>query len=266
MLELIVEAKREEVARLKSCFPLSELQAGALDAPPARDFLQAVQRKGRAVSLIAELKKASPSRDLICPDFDPCLIAGIYEEAGASAISVLTDERFFGGRPEYLSAVRGVTGLPLLCKDFIISDLQLYRARLLGADAVLLIAAILEQGQLFDYLALAEELGMAALVEVHTELELFRALESGAVLLGINNRDLYTFQVDLGVTLNLLPCVPEGRIVVSESGIKRRADVELLAEAGVDAVLVGEALAGAPEIRGAVLELMGRDGGLLWSG
>lgn len=265
MLELILEAKREEVARLKSRFPLRELRAQAIDAPPARDFLQAVQREGPAVRLIAELKKASPSRGLICRDFDLCLIARSYEEAGASAISVLTDERFFGGLPEYLSAVKGVTALPLLCKDFIISDLQLYRSRLLGADAVLLIAAILEPGQLFDYLALAQELEMAALVEVHTQLELSSALESGAALLGINNRDLHSFQVDLGVTLKLLPWVPEGRVVVSESGIRSQEDLQLLAEAGVDAVLVGEALTGAPDIKAAVLELTGRGERLPWS-
>lgn len=265
MLERILEVKREEVGYLKSCFPLSELQARVLDLPPSRDFLKRVRRRGQGVKLIAELKKASPSRGTLCPDFDPCRIACSYEKAGASALSVLTDERFFGGLPEYLSAVKGVTGLPLLGKDFMISDSQIYRARLLGADAVLLITVLLEQNQLLDYLAIVQELGMAALVEVHTPLELSRALESGAPLLGINNRNLHSFQVDLSVTLNLLPEIPEGRTVVSESGIQRRADLELLAEVGVDAVLVGEALVSAPDPGAAVLELLGKDGDSSWS-
>lgn len=209
------------------------------------------------IKLIAEIKKASPSRGLICRDFNPHQIARLYQEAEASAISVLTDERFFQGHPDYLKSVKGVTSIPLLRKDFIIDAYQIYQSRFLGADAVLLITAILEQQQLVEYIGLVKELGMAALVEVHTSDELCRVLETEALLVGINNRDLHTFQVDLGVTYQLISAVPKERVVVSESGIRSREDVVGLAEAGVDAVLVGEVLMGARDIRAAAAELLG---------
>ena len=170
---------------------------------------------------------------------------------------MLTDERFFQGHPDYLKSVKGVTSIPLLRKDFIIDAYQIYQSRFLGADAVLLITAILEQQQLVEYIGLVKELGMAALVEVHTSDELCRVLETEALLVGINNRDLHTFQVDLGVTYQLISAVPKERVVVSESGIRSREDVVGLAEAGVDAVLVGEALVGAGNIRAAAAELLG---------
>jgi indole-3-glycerol phosphate synthase len=211
----------------------------------------------KGITLIAEIKKASPSRGLICRDFNPRQIACLYQEAGASAISVLTDERFFQGHPDFLKVVKEVTSLPLLRKDFIIDEYQIYQSRLLGADAVLLIAAILGRQQLVEYICYVKELGMAALVEVHTHDELCRVLETEALLVGINNRNLHTFQVDLGVTYQLISAVPKERVVVSESGICSREDVIGLAEAGVDAVLVGEALMGAGDIRAAVAELLG---------
>lgn len=260
ILERIVEAKREEMSLCRSRLPLRELRGRIAGIPPVRDFLGAVQREGAVVNLIAEIKRASPSRGLIRPDFNPRKIARIYEEAGAQAISVLTDEGFFRGHPEHLRHVRQVTRLPLLRKDFIIDDYQIYQSRLLGADAVLLIAALLEQSRLVDYLGLAGELGLAALVEVHTPDELYRVLETGAPLVGINNRDLHTFKTDLEVTFKLLPLVPEGTVVVSESGIHTQMDVARLARAGVDAVLVGEALMRARDIGAAVAELMGRCG------
>jgi indole-3-glycerol phosphate synthase len=282
ILERIIEAKREEVATAKSRCPLAQLKKR--ETPPVRDFIAAVRRaggpprkrfngeredtgaSGRAgaeigeaagIRLIAEIKKASPSRGLICRDFNPPLIAGLYQEAGAGAISVLTDQRFFEGRPEFLKAVKEVTSIPLLRKDFIIDEYQIYQSRVLGADAVLLIAAILSRRQLADYISLVKGLGMAALVEVHTLEELCRVLETEALLLGINNRDLHTFQVDLGVTFRLISAAPKGRVVVSESGIRTAQDVACLARAGVDAVLVGEALTGARDIRAAAAELLG---------
>lgn len=257
ILKRIVDAKREEVAFFRSLLPLRELRRRVAAAPPVRDFLGAVRRKGATVNLIAEIKRASPSRGLLRPDFNPPEIACAYEKAGVQAISVLTDEGFFGGHPKHLREVRRVTRLPLLRKDFIIDDYQLYQSRLLGADAVLLIAALLEQARLVDFLGLAGELGLTALVEVHTPEELSRALETGAALVGINNRDLRTFQTDLGVTLRLLPLVPEGTVVISESGIRNRRDVMRLARAGVDALLVGETLMRSRDIGAAVAELMG---------
>lgn len=272
ILDQIIEAKREDVAVYRSCLPLRELKGRAASIPPVRDFVGAVRRDGvgarkqkreeggllvkLGVKLIAEIKKASPSRGLICHGFNPRQIALLYQEAGASAISVLTDVRFFLGHPGYLRSVKGVTCLPLLRKDFIIDEYQIYQSRHLGADAVLLIASILDQNQLVDYLGLVKELGMAALVEVHTPDELFRVLETEALLVGINNRNLHTFQVDLGVTHELISAVSKERVVVSESGIRTPEDVARLGKAGVDAVLVGEALIGARDIKAAVVKLM----------
>jgi len=256
-LERIVAHKREEVKNLRGLLPYAELKVEAAAAPPARDFLGAIKRNGPQVNLIAEIKKSSPSRGVIRTDFCPRDIARIYAEAGANAISVLTEERFFQGSPDYLREVREVTRIPLLRKDFIIDDYQIYQARVLGADAILLIAAILEQGQLEDYLDLAGELGLAALVEVHTGAELARVLQSGARIIGINNRNLHTFQTDPATTFALYPSIPSGRVVVSESGIRTPADMGRLAEIGVDAVLVGEVLMRAADIGLAVHKLMG---------
>lgn len=257
ILEQIITAKREEVARLIGAFPLHQLRRQAEGAPPARDFLRAVKRTGGQVNLIAEIKRASPSRGVIRPDFDPPAIAREYEKAGAKAISVLTDEGFFQGHPEHLTRVREAVALPVLRKDFIIDHAQIYESRLLGADAVLLIAAVLEQSRLEDCLALTRELGMAALVEVHTAEELGRVLQAGARIIGINNRDLATFETRLETTFDLAPLIPPGRIVVSESGIKTSEDLMRLAESGVDSVLVGEALMRAPDVAAGVRRLLG---------
>lgn len=257
ILEEIAAVKREEVALLKGAVNLKELRQRALDAPPVRDFQAAVRGEAGQVKLIAEIKKASPTRGVLRQDFDPVAIARDYAMAGASAISVLTDERFFQGHPLDLSRVREVVDLPVLRKEFIIDPVQLYQSRLLGADAVLLIAAILDQCRLEECLELCRELGLAALVEVHTSDELFRVLETGAGLIGINNRDLHTFETNLETTLELLPLIPGERLVVSESGIRSHDDLARLGEAGVAAVLVGETLMRSWDIASGVRELLG---------
>jgi len=206
--------------------------------------------------LIAEVKKASPSRGLIRPDFDPVAIARTYESAGASTISVLTDEQYFQGRLEYLAAIRAAVNLPLLRKDFIIDAYQVFESRAAQADGILLIVAALSRGQLSEFLGLADELGMASLVEVHTAEELDAALQVGARIVGVNNRDLRTFETKLETTLELASSVPADRVLVSESGILTRADVERLMEAGVDAILVGESLMRDPDPGVKVRELL----------
>lgn len=256
-LDQIVKQKRLAVDCLKSRQPLPELRKRTADLPPTRDFLEAIKRDGPQMNLIAEIKKASPSRGIIRPDFNPEEIAPAYELAGAKAISVLTEEHYFLGDPAYLQQVKVVTSLPLLRKDFIIDDYQLFESRVLGADAVLLIAAILDANQLQEYLGLAEELGLSALVEIHNAQELIRVLATTARIVGINNRNLYNFQTELETTFSLAPAIPEGKTIVSESGIKTAAEISQLTALGVDAVLVGETLMRAENIGLAVRELMG---------
>jgi indole-3-glycerol phosphate synthase len=257
ILDDIIANKKEELAGTKRRSSLAEVKARAADAGPARGFGKALSRSG-AIRLIAEVKKASPSKGVIRGDFDPVRIAQAYEQAGASCISVLTEEKFFQGRLEYLAAIRKAAGLPLLRKDFIIDEYQVYEARAAGADAVLLIAACLEKDQMAEYLGIAGQLGLDALVESHTYRELDKALLAGATLVGINNRDLSTFTVSLDTTLDLLKDIPDDRIVVSESGIKTRDDVVKLEKAGVDAVLVGEGLMREKDIGKKVKELLGK--------
>jgi indole-3-glycerol phosphate synthase len=257
-LDRILMVKRDEVEYWRLRRSVRDLKAQIRDALPVRDFLGAV-KKGESqggIRLIAEIKKASPSRGLIRRDFDPAAIAAAYEQGGAQALSVLTDEVFFQGHPDYLALARGAAGLPLLRKDFIISDYQVYESRTLGADAVLLIAAILAPSQLEEYLGLAGELGLCALVEVHTASEAILAPAAGARLVGINNRDLQSFKTDLETTFNLLPLIPAGTAVVSESGIRTHEQVMRLAAAGVDAVLVGEALMEQDDLAAAVRSLL----------
>jgi len=254
ILERMVEHKRVEVATRQAKTPLSAVRRHAEAQPKPRDFVAALA--GPGIALIAEVKKASPSKGLLRVNFDPVSLAQLYAANGARAISVLTDERFFQGRLEDLTAVRQAIPLPCLRKDFVIDPYQVYEARAAGADAVLLIAALLERGQLLEFQTLARELGMAALVEVHDELELEKVLWAGPELIGINNRDLKSFKVDLGVTLRLRPYLPGGTIVVAESGIHTRADVRRLAEAGIDAILVGEALVIAKDVGAKVRELV----------
>lgn len=232
----------------------TDLPTAPPDAAPARGFARALAAPG--ISLIAEVKKASPSRGLIRADFHPAVIARDYQAGGATAISVLTDEKYFQGSLAYLDEVHTACTLPLLRKDFIIHPAQIYEA--VGrADAVLLIVAALARQELAEMLALAAACGLDTLVEVHDEAELVVALELGAPVIGINNRDLRTFAIDLQTTFRLLPLMPKDRIIVSESGIHTAAQVRALADAGVNAILVGEALMKQANIRDAVQELLG---------
>ena len=248
ILERIVAAKRAEIAATKR--PL-DLDA----APAARDFIGALRAKRPAV--IAEIKRASPSKGVLRTDFDPPAIAKSYEAAGAACMSVLTDREFFQGSPEHLSAARAACRLPALRKDFIIDPYQVYEARALGADCILLIVACLDDAQMMELEALAHELKMAVLVEVHDAHELDRALKLKTPLLGINNRDLRTFETRLETTLDLLPRIPEDRIVVTESGILSPADVARMRESGVHTFLVGEAFMRALDPGAALKALFG---------
>jgi indole-3-glycerol phosphate synthase len=257
ILDEIVAHKKEELAETKRRIPLAELKSRVSDADPTRGFGN-ILASGEGIRLIAEVKKASPSKGVIREDFDPVRIAGTYEESGASCLSVLTEKKYFQGSLEYLGIIRKNVALPLLRKDFIIDDYQIHEARAAGADAILLIAACLEKEQIRDYLGIAEQLGLDALVESHTYAELDRSLLAGAKLVGINNRDLSTFAVSLQTTLDLLNDIPDDRIVVSESGIKTRDDVVKLGNAGVDAILVGESLMREKDIGKKVRELLGK--------
>jgi indole-3-glycerol phosphate synthase len=264
ILEQILDRTREDVAERRVRVPLAELQARCRDRAPTRDFLGALRRasdvrdrrRGR-IRVIAEVKKASPSRGVIRPEFDPPALARSYAAAGANAISVLTDVPFFQGDLAHLVAVRSSVTLPILRKDFHVDPYQLWEARDAGADAVLLIAAALSPRQLQDLVGLGRELGVAALVEVHARPELDAAVGSGAAAIGINNRDLRTFEVSLETTFGLLPHVPPATPLVSESGISAPAQVARLAAAGVDAILVGEGLLRHADVSGALRSLVG---------
>jgi len=262
ILDDILKTKRKEVAHLRTSTNIADARARANDAPRPKDFFKAVASlPQRAVNLIAEIKKASPSAGVIRSDFDPPAIARQYAQAGADALSVLTDEQYFQGSLDYLRQAREAVDLPLLRKDFIIDPLQICEARQAGADAVLLIAAGLEPAELGDLMGLANDLGMACLVEVHNveELSKVEAIVAGASgnLLGVNNRDLTTFKVDLATTVTLLDRIGGEIPVVSESGIKTRRDVEVVAQAGARAILVGETLMRSDDIAGGVESLLG---------
>lgn len=257
MLDEIMRHKRAEVPKRAAMMPLASLRALAETAPAPLDFVAALRQPG--VSLIAEVKKASPSRGLLCRDFDPARLAQVYAQGGAAAISVLTDARFFQGQLESLTTVKETvthlpisqsTKIPVLRKDFIYDPYQIVEARVAGADALLLIVAVLGDNELKRLLAETRRYGMEALVEVHDEAEVERALKAGARVIGVNNRDLRTFAVDIAVTARLRPLVPADCVLVSESGIHTPADVRRLKEMGVDAMLVGESLVTArPEER-----------------
>ena len=255
ILDEIVQVKRAEVARLRETTFLDAMREAALDAPPPRDFRGAIE--GSPCAVIAEVKRSSPSRGRIREDFDHLAIASLYEENGAAAISVLTDETFFEGNNAYLSEIQKRVSLPLLRKDFIIDPCQICETRIIGADAVLLIAVILDDMMLADFIELAESLGLAPLVEVHSREELERAIAAGAQIIGINNRNLETFSTDLATSLELAPLVSEGRVVVSESGIEGRGDIERLMGSGIHTFLVGETLMRAPDIGASLRELLG---------
>ncbi|MFO7188650.1 MAG: indole-3-glycerol phosphate synthase TrpC [Pseudomonadota bacterium] len=243
ILQRILAVKAQEVEAARREVPAEEMRARALAAPPPRDFLGALQRRVRAKqpAVIAEIKKASPSKGLLREHFDPAAIARSYERHGAACLSVLTDRQFFQGAPEYLQAARAACALPVLRKDFIIDPYQVDEARAMGADCILLIVVALEDAQMRALERRAHELGMAVLVEVHDAEELERALALETPLLGINNRNLRTFDTRLETTLNLLPRIPAGRLVVTESGIATREDVERMRDHEVHAFLVGEA-------------------------
>ncbi|MFQ5343084.1 MAG: indole-3-glycerol phosphate synthase TrpC [Anaerolineae bacterium] len=254
ILDTIVAHKREELKALKARRPLSELRADAGSTPPARDLAAALAAPG--VRLIAEIKRASPSKGVFRADLDPVALAETYVNNGAGAISVLTDEHFFQGHLDDLRRVkRAYPAVPVLRKDFVIDPHQVYEARAAGADAVLLIVAVLADDLLADLLSLTHKLGMEALVEVHNEGELNRALKTEPRVIGINNRDLRDFTVDLRTTERLRQLIPGGTIVVAESGIHTAADVQRLARAGVDAILVGEALVTAEDAAAKAQEL-----------
>ena len=249
ILNRILAHKADEVAAAKRLRPLDLLREKAREAPLPRDFAGALRSKIAAGSaaVIAEIKKASPSKGLLRADFDPAAIAESYAAHGAACLSVLTDREFFQGAPEYLAAARDTCTLPVLRKDFIVDAYQVLEARALGADCILLIAAALDVQRMQELEAAAHELGMAVLVEVHDAAELAAALALTTPLLGINNRDLRSFETRLSVTLDLLPRIPRGRLVVTESGIRTRADVALMRACGVNAFLVGEAFMRAPD-------------------
>lgn len=264
ILDTIVEHKKTEITQLNDVQATPDALRCAIQARgDRRDFTNALANPRRGeIALIAEVKKASPSAGVICPDFDPVRIAREYEAAGASCLSVLTDEKFFQGSLQYLKAIRKAVQLPLLRKDFIIDERQIREAIDWGADAILLIVSILDDVQLRTFHSLAVQAGLAALVEVHDEHELDRALAAEAKLIGVNNRDLKTFQVDLGATERLAEKLrgaqggPE-KLLVAESGIHTRADVERLAKAGARAILVGESLVRHGDISAKVGELLG---------
>jgi len=262
-LDKIVQSKRQEVADRKGRVPLEGLKEKIAGLGRPRNFFHAVTGPGRyRVNLIAEVKKASPSAGVIRADFDPVRIARDYEAAGASALSVLTDEPFFQGKLEYIEAVRNAVRLPVLRKDFIIDEYQVYETRAAGADAILLIAECLETGQLIDLQILATEMNLTCLIEVHDLDNLMRVRDHvigfphrSYSLLGINNRDLRTFKTDLGTTLRMTELVADRGVLVSESGIHTKQDLKKLAEAGVRAVLIGESLMRSDDIGAKVKEL-----------
>jgi indole-3-glycerol phosphate synthase len=254
MLNKIVAQKKVEVEQKKKAVAIACLQERIARQKPSLDFALAL--KSDHIRLIAEVKKASPSRGMLKPNFNPTELAQTYAEGGATAISVLTESNYFMGSIEHLEAIKEVVQLPLLRKDFIFDPYQVYESRAYGADALLLIAAILSQRQLKELISLSHGLGLKCLVEVHNEGELERAIISESEIIGINNRDLNTFSVDINTTRRLRPLVPEEKIVVSESGIKSQRDIEKLRYWRVDAVLVGEALVTAADIRAKMKELL----------
>lgn len=256
MLEQILSYKQQELEYQKRSLPMTELRRIASEQPPPRDFAAALQ--GDDIKLIAEVKKASPSRGVIRSQFNPVEIGRIYANNGASALSVLTETRYFQGSLNYLRDIRtslGTDGLPLLRKDFLFDPYQVYQSRAYGADSLLLIVSLLKPEQLQEILQLSHELNMTCLVEAHNEKEVETAVNSNARIIGINNRDLATFAVDLSTTEKLRPLIPPNRIVVSESGIKKRSDIAKMRQLGVNAVLIGETFMSAPDIAAKMKEV-----------
>lgn len=259
ILKKILAVKAGEVDERRSRRPVAEFRSQIDELPPARDFAGALNHRagldGRAV--IAEIKRASPSAGVIREYFDPATIARAYERGGATCLSVLTDESFFQGRNGFLDMARSACALPVLRKDFIVDEWQVWETRAVGADALLLIVAALDDGRLHDFAALGAELGLAVLVEVHNEAELDRALAVPGDLVGINNRDLHRFHTDLDTSLRLAPKVPDDRLVIAESGIHTRRDIARLHAGGIGAFLVGESLMRQPDPGTALARLIG---------
>ncbi len=257
MIRQIIEQKWDEIRDRKSRVPLPEFRSRIRDLEPTRGFHKALA-EGKGIRLVAEIKKASPLKGVLRRDFDPVSLARTYEDSGAAALSVLTDAPFFQGGLEDLAAARRAVSLPVLRKDFTLDPYQIYEARAHGADAVLLIAGLLSRGQIEDFHGVAEDLGLSTLLEIHNGKEADLALQTPVRIIGINNRDLETFEVRLETTLDLIRAIPPDRLVVSESGISTRRDVERLQKAGVHAILVGEAFMLSPDVGAKVRELLGR--------
>jgi indole-3-glycerol phosphate synthase len=253
ILDTIVIQKKKEVALLKA----HGVSRPEMDVDPPRGFMQALTQSSE-IAVIAEVKKGSPSKGIISPDFNPTAIASSYEKGGADAVSVLTDEKFFYGSLDYIPIIRQAIKLPVIRKDFIIHELQIEEAGNYGADAILLIAAILDQNQIRDYLQMSTELGMDTLVEVHDEKELEKSLVAGSRLIGINNRDLRDFTVDLKTTIRLRREIPDSIPVVSESGIKSREDIKMLEDESIAAALIGETFMRSGDREAALREIRGR--------
>lgn len=249
ILDKILATKREEIRLTSSYRPIEDLQREVGGAPMVRNFEQAIRNKiaNGESAVIAEIKKASPSKGVIREQFDPITIAQTYEQNGAACLSVLTDRDYFMGASEYLVAARSATQLPVLRKDFIVDPYQIFEARCMGADCILLIVAALEQSQMLELERVATQLGMSVLVEAHSQEEFERAIQLETSLIGVNNRDLRTFETSLETTFGLISSLPEDRILITESGIHDRADVVLMRERGVFAFLVGEAFMRQPD-------------------
>lgn len=255
ILNTIIKKKAERLQYSKEIIPINALKNRLRDTDETRDFRSAIKRDVKKIKLIAEIKKASPSKGLIRKDFDPVKIASIYDKKSVDAISVLTEEDFFRGDLSYIRLVRDITSKPVLRKDFIFDEYQIYESRVNLADAILMIAAILDKYQAEEYLHLAKEIGLHVLFEIHDEYDLEKALLINADIIGINNRDLKTLKIDLSTTMRLKKDIPKDKIVVSESGIKNRDDVIKLQEAGIDAMLIGTSLMEAEDIGKKIDEL-----------
>lgn len=255
-LKDIISRKREKILLAKQAFPEEDLKEKIQNLPLTRPFIEAIH-KPRTISLIAEIKKQSPSRGIIRSEFNLQEIAAIYEDCAVSAVSVLTEEDYFAGDVSYLHEVKGIVTAPILRKDFILEPYQVYESRFYGADAILLIADLLSQEKLSQLMQLANSLGLGCLLEVHTEKELKKALNLKAPIIGINNRDLYTLEVDFKTTEKLFPLIPKDKVVVVESGIKNNQDVLFLKILGASAVLIGEAFMEAQDIKSKIEEIMG---------
>ncbi|QZY53651.1 indole-3-glycerol phosphate synthase TrpC [Crassaminicella profunda] len=259
ILEKIVAYKRKKVEEEKNSISFNQLIKQIKLCDKGRDFKKCI-KEHPDISMIAEVKKASPSKGVVREDFDPIAIAKTYDENKVEAISVLTEDRFFQGKNEYLSEIKKQTSTPILRKDFIIDPYQIYQAKVIGADAILLIAKVLSKNKLIDFQNVATNLGIACLVEVHDQYELETVLATGSDIIGINNRDLKTFKTTLETTEELIKHIPKGKIVISESGIHTRKDMEFLKKIGVDGVLIGESLMRAKSIDEKLRELRGEMG------